>query len=209
MRIISVQSIAGGTGVTSVATEIIADKLRAKEAILAIDLGNTQMLGRKNLGRGFETLGDASLIFGAWPAGVWLRQEALPRLCLLDLREQRHPYDACEEEVLLALTCYDSVGDILDRLRDQMASFATRFDSCVVDLSQAPDLLRRLFIAVSGEVHFCERLMSESHTWEAFREKFLDGEEYKPDQIWIKHPDRGEWRPQVIEDCPGMRLVDA
>ncbi len=86
MRIISVQSIAGGTGVTSVATEIIADKLRAKEAILAIDLGNTQMLGRKNLGRGFETLGDASLIFGAWPAGVWLRQEALPRLCLLDLR---------------------------------------------------------------------------------------------------------------------------
>jgi hypothetical protein len=127
----------------------------------------------------------------------------------LDLREQRHPYDACEEEVLLALTCYDSVGDILDRLRDQMASFATRFDSCVVDLSQAPDLLRRLFIAVSDEVHFCERLMSESQTWEAFREKFLDGEEYKPDQIWIKHPDRGEWRPQVIEDCPGMRLVDA
>src|SRR3546814_13814084 len=99
--------------------------------VCSSDLGNTQMLGRKNLGRGFETLGDASLIFGAWPAGVWLRQEALPRLCLLDLREQRHPYDACEEEVLLALTCYDSVGDILDRLRDQMASFAPRFASSV------------------------------------------------------------------------------
>lgn len=207
MRVISVHSIAGGTGVTSVATEIIADKLEADEAVLAIDLGGTQMIGGMNRGRGLETLGDVSVLFSTAPLIPLFGQECLPRRSLLSLQGNRFVYDKCSEDALITPSC--SVNDVVDRLQHRLGLLAAHFDVCVVDLSQAPELLKHLFVAVSDEVHFCERLMSEAQTWEAFHETYLKGTDCKPAQLWIKHPDRSEWRPQVIEDSPGLLLADA
>ena len=45
MHIISVQTLAGGTGVTTVATEIAGEWHEGDANILALDLGHNQMLG--------------------------------------------------------------------------------------------------------------------------------------------------------------------
>lgn len=209
MHVISVQSIAGGTGVTSVTAELIADKSYADETILAIDFGANQMLGRAILGRGFENLADASKVLtGGW-AEKWLKLGGLPRRCLLDLRAQQSRYDRCREQFALEAAKASSLDGLVDSLRGELALLGAHFDNCIVDLSQAPGELRRLFIAVSDEVHFCERLTSQHQTWEAFREEFLDGVKAKPGQAWIKHQDRSDWRPKVIEDCPAMLLAEA
>ena len=207
MRIISVHSIAGGTGVTSVATEIIADKLRADHAVLAIDLGGNQMLGRMNRGRGFETVGHADLFFEDLVTTRLLIGDSLPHRSLLDLRGRRYPHDRCSEEIISA--AFTSEDAVADKLQQHLDQFAGQFDTCVVDLSQAPHILRKVFAEISDEVHFCERLTMESQSWNAFHDAYLKGGTRKPEQLWIKHPDRGEWRPNVIEDSPGMLLVNA
>ena len=207
MRTISVHSIAGGTGVTSVATEIIADKLHTDEAVLAIDLGGNQMLGRMNRGRGFETVGHADLLFEDLPMMRILVGDCLPRRSLLDLRARHYAYERCSKEALM--TSFNSTDAIADRLQQHLDRFADHFDFCVIDLSQATHILRKVFAEISDEVHFCERLMLESTSWNAFHDTYLSEGTRKPEQLWIKHPDRGEWRPTVIEDCPGMLLLDA
>ena len=207
MHVVSVQSMAGGTGVTSVTAELIADKSSADEAILAIDFGANQMLGRAILGRGFENLDDASRILtGGW-AENWLKIGSLPRHCLLDLRAHYDRYDCCREQFALEAANANSLEGLIDLLRGELELLGAHFDNCIVDLSQAPKELRRLFIAVSDEVHFCERLTSQHQTWEAFREEFLEGVKAKPGQAWIKHQDRSDWKPKVIEDCPAMLLI--
>ena len=173
MHVVSVQSIAGGTGVTSVTAELIADKSYADEAILAIDFGANQMQGRAILGHGFENLQDASRILtGGW-AEEWLKICGLPRRCLLDLRAQYNRYECCREQFALEAASANSLEGLIDTLRGELASLGAHFDNCIVDLSQAPKELRRLFIAASDEVHFCERRTSQHQTWEVFHEEFF------------------------------------
>ena len=207
MRIISVSSIAGGTGVTSVATEIIADALKTDEAVLAIDLGGNQMLERINRGHGFETVGDADVLFEDLPSIRCSVGDGLPRRSLLDLRRRLYPYDRFSEEVLMK--SFNSIGDVADRVQRQLDRFANQFNSCVIDLSQTTHMLRKVFAEISDEVHFCERLMLESQSWNAFHETYLKDGTRKSEQLWIKHPDRGEWRPTIMEDSPRMLLLDA
>ena len=175
--------------------------------MLAIDLGGSQMIGCMNRGRGLETLGDASALFTLDPLVTWFGEDCLPRRSLLSLQGNRFFYDKCGEDTLITPSC--SLNDVVGRLQERLDCLASHFDSCVVDLSQTPALLKHLFVAASDEVHFCERLMSESQTWEAFHETYLKDKACKPSQLWIKHPDRAEWRPNVIEDSPGLLLADA
>ena len=60
MRVISVQSIAGGTGVTTVASEHIDSLRNDGNRVLAVDLGPNQMLHKKPGCLGMLRIGDAS-----------------------------------------------------------------------------------------------------------------------------------------------------
>ncbi len=62
MKVISVMSIAGGTGVTTVAAEIIAEKLDDGHKVVAVDLGANQMLERMLDLRSLRRIGNSNAL---------------------------------------------------------------------------------------------------------------------------------------------------
>lgn len=204
MRIISVQTIAGGTGVTTIATEIIDEWLSDGKRVLALDFGHNQMLGGMLAGKGFKVLGDAGTLFRADIA--WQRQEPISftHRCIMALGDEYAVYNQCSEEALLGKDGHQSLEDAKQHFLKQLQWLSHCFDVCVVDLSKAPHHLKVMFAELSDEIRFCERPTLRDATWEKFHDAFLRHVKCKEDQIWMKYADRAAMSPKVIETSPGL-----
>lgn len=206
MRIISVQTIAGGTGVTTIAAEIIDEWLSDEKRVLALDFGHNQMLGGMLAGKGFKVLGDAGNLFRT--DIVWQRQEPpiLMARCFMALGDEHAVYNQCSEEALLAKDGHQSLEAAQQHFSKQLQWLAPCFDVCVVDLSKAPGHLKVMFAELSDEIRFCERPTLRDATWEKFHDTCLKQARCKKDQIWMKYADRGAMSPRLIETSPGLSL---
>lgn len=200
MHIISVQTLAGGTGVTTVTTEIAGEWHEGDATILALDLGHNQMLGDMLNCLDFELIGDASELF--WSAsGKKLKARqgcALPKMSLMNLGEDWDTYRRCSENALLGENGHRSLQDAQDHFARQLDGLAPFFDVCIVDLSKAPRHLKQMFVEISNEIRFCERQTYENSTWEAFHLEYLMNGKHKPGQTWMKYADRGDKGPIPI-----------
>lgn len=202
MDIISIQTVAGGTGVTTVATEVIDEWWGENVAILALDFGHNQELGLMLKDRDFELVADAAYMFWSDVDKKPKAREgcAFPRHSLMNLGDDLDTYRNCSEQALLGEDGHRSLEDAQQRLSQHLDRFAPYFDVCVVDLSKAPQHLMRMFIELSDEVRFCERWTFENTTWEAFHRDYLQNAKYKPNQVWMKYSDRGDMGPRTMRE---------
>lgn len=106
MDIISIQTVAGGTGVTTVATEVIDEWWGENVAILALDFGHNQELGLMLKDRDFELVADAAYMFWSDVDKKPKAREgcAFPRHSLMNLGDDLDTYRNCSEQALLEKT---------------------------------------------------------------------------------------------------------
>ncbi|WBY17392.1 hypothetical protein PF049_04340 [Erythrobacteraceae bacterium WH01K] len=191
MRIVSIQTIAGGTGVTTIATEKISAAVMDRKRVLAIDFGNNQMLEKMISGWHFTHLGDALSLFCRERQPHWHTMQSLPSKCLLRLPKERWAYDRCDRSALLEKFGHETLAHAQLRLQANLVSLGKHFDVCVVDLSKAHHHLMDMFIELSVELHFCERLNTGVADFADYKDRFLSRLTPLPGQTMFKQADRG------------------
>lgn len=191
MRIISVQSIAGGTGVTTICKELIEERLTDRNRILAIDFGLNQGLERQIAEFGFAPLGDVRALFNHSDA-IWQRpMNSLPDYTLLRLPQQAPYSDLLERDDLLQFAGLATLGHALEELRRCLTGLSFMYDWCIVDMSKAKFHLLHMMIELSHELHFCARKNTGVAGWAEYKRKFLSASSRPVDQVVYKQADRG------------------
>jgi cellulose biosynthesis protein BcsQ len=200
MKIISVQSMAGGTGVTLTAAEIAlqaqADGLR----VLAVDCCPSRHLRRDIEMAGFHYLDDVRQLFRPSKEARW-RLDPMPHCGLLSYPEAKAHYLAPNPDGGLQLGYRMLAGSDIQadyHLYGALAFFILHYDVMIVDVANKDKQLMQLFHDASDIVHLILREdMPNSRTINDWRR-------------YIERPKTGVVCPDVIAQndrkaVPGMR----
>jgi cellulose biosynthesis protein BcsQ len=172
MKIISVQSMAGGTGVTLTAAELAlqakADGLR----VLAIDSCPSGHLRRDIEAAGFHYLDDVRQLFRPSKEARW-KLDPMPQCGLLCYPEAKVHYLALNPDGGLQLSHSTSPGEYPQadyHLYGALAFFILHYDVMIVDVANKDKRLMQLFHDASDIVHLILREdMPNSHTVDDWR----------------------------------------
>jgi cellulose biosynthesis protein BcsQ len=177
MKIISVQSMAGGTGVTLTAAELAlqaqADGLR----VLAVDCCPSRHLRRDIEMAGFHYLDDVRQLFRPNKEARWKR-DPMPHCGLLCYPDTGTQYLAANPDGRLQLNYTESPGEHPQaeyHLYGALAFLILHYDVMIVDVSGKDKKLMQLFHDVSDTVYLMLREdMPNSRTvddWRRYIEK--------------------------------------
>jgi cellulose biosynthesis protein BcsQ len=200
MKIISVQSMAGGTGVTLTAAELAlqakADGLR----VLAVDCCPSRHLKRDIELAGFHYLDDVRQLFRPSKEARWKR-DPMPHCGLLCYPEAKAHYLAPNPDGGLQMGYSMLAGTDLQadyHLYGALAFFILHYDVVIVDVANKDKQLMQLFHDASDTVHLLLREdMPNSRAVDDWRN-------------YIERPKAGVVCPDIItlddrKDVPGTR----
>lgn len=191
MRIISVQSIAGGTGVTTICKELIDERVSDRDRILAIDFGLNQGLERQIADLGFSPFGDVRALFDP-EADLWQNPMGrLPHNMFLRLPCGAAYSDLLERDALLEFAGAATLDLAEEELRRCLTGLSFMYDWCIVDMSKTKFYLMHMIIALTHELHFCARENTGGAGWEDYKRNFLSLADRSRDLQVFKQADRG------------------
>lgn len=188
MKIISVQSMAGGTGVTLTAAELALQAKTDGLRVLAVDSCPSRQLRRDIEMAGFHYLDDVRQLFRPSKEARW-RLDPMPHCGLLCYPEPRAHYLAPNPDGGMQLNYSMTAGDDLNadyHLYGALAFFILHYDVMIVDVPGKDKKLMQLFHDVSDTVHLILREdMPNSRTVDDWRN-------------YIQRPKAGVVCPKII-----------
>jgi cellulose biosynthesis protein BcsQ len=155
MHIISVQSLAGGTGVSLTAAELALKAAAQGRRVLAVDTCLQKALSRDLDPAGFHVIEDVRALFWPLERGRWgLRP--MPHRALLCLPFNEPSFISSEEHHARVQVFERLAGEALGaatNLVQTIAELAPLFDVMVVDVQNKNKELMQMFHDVSHEAH--------------------------------------------------------
>jgi cellulose biosynthesis protein BcsQ len=188
MKIISVQSMAGGTGVTLTAAELALQAQANGLSVLAVDCCPSRHLRRDVENAGFHYLDDVRQLFRPSKEARWKR-DPMPHCGLLCYPDVNTQYLAANPEGGLQLSYSTSPGED-DRadyhLYGALGFFILHYDMMIVDVPNKDKKLMQLFHDASDTVHLILREdMPNSRTVDDWRR-------------YIERPKAGVVSPEIV-----------
>jgi cellulose biosynthesis protein BcsQ len=159
MKIISVQSLAGGTGVTLTASELALEAKAEGKRVLAIDTCPSRALKRDIEEAGFHYLEDVRQLFRPAKEARW-RLDPMPRCALLCYPEAASHYLSLDSEGRARMGYAVTAGEEFSaeyNLYGALAFFILHYDLIIVDIANKDKRLMQLFHDASDEVHLMLR----------------------------------------------------
>jgi cellulose biosynthesis protein BcsQ len=159
MKIISVQSLAGGTGVTLTASELALEAKAEGKRVLAIDTCPSRHLKRDIEGVGFHYLDDVRQLFRPAKDARW-KLDPMPRCGLLCYPEAASHYLSLDSEGRARMGYAVTAGEEFSaeyNLYGALAFFILHYDLIIVDIANKDKRLMQLFHDASDEVHLMLR----------------------------------------------------
>lgn len=188
MKIISVQSMAGGTGVTLTAAELALQAKTDGLRVLAVDSCPSRQLRRDIEMAGFHYLDDVRQLFHPAKEARW-KLDPMPHCGLLSYPHGQTQYLAANPEGGLQLNYNTSPGEYPQaeyHLYGALAFFILSYDVLIVDVPGKDQKLMQLFHDVSDTVHLILREdMPNSRTVDDWRN-------------YIQRPKAGVVCPKII-----------
>ena len=188
MKIISVQSMAGGTGVTLTAAELALQAQADGLSVLAVDCCPSRHLRRDIEMAGFHYLDDVRQLFRPSKEARWKRYP-MPHCGLLCYPDTNTQYLAANPEGGLQLSYSESLGEYSraeHHLYGALAFFILHYDVMIVDVPNKDKKLMQLFHDVSDMVYLMLREdMPNSRTVDDWR-------------CYIQRPKAGVVCPEII-----------
>ena len=188
MKIISVQSMAGGSGVTLTAAELALQAQADGLSVLAVDCCPSRHLRRDIEMAGFHYLDDVRQLFRPSKEARWKR-DPMPHCGLLCYPDTNTQYLAANPEGGLQLSYSESLGEYSraeHHLYGALASFILSYDVMIVDVPGKDKKLMQLFHDVSDIVYLMLREdMPNSRTVDDWRR-------------YIERPKEGVVCPEII-----------
>jgi cellulose biosynthesis protein BcsQ len=160
LRIISVQSLSGGTGVSLQAAEIALKARVTGQRVLAIDLSEQKALTRDLSHGWFHILGDCRHLFMRSAGACWHMYGDLPEAALLSYPFHRSLYQIADTSVDQGMRRALIAADLahnLDRLRANLADLASHYDIAVVDVANKDQATMAALHDVADEVQIMAR----------------------------------------------------
>ena len=188
MKIISVQSMAGGTGVTLTAAELAVQAQADGLSVLAVDCCPSRHFRRDIEMAGFHYLDDVRQLFRPSKEARWKR-DPMPHCGLLCYPDTNTQYLAANPEGGLQLNYSESPGECSQaehHLYGALAFFILSYDVMIVDVPGKDKKLMQLFHDVSDTVYLMLRQhMPNSRTVDDWRR-------------YIQRPKAGVVCPEII-----------
>lgn len=159
MHIISVQSIAGGTGVTLTAAEMALTAMAEGQSVLVVDTSPYACLKDDLDEAGFHYLDDVRQLFRPLKEARW-QLSAMPRYGILHYPESQPDYVAISAGGGCEMVFRERAGrepDALFNLWRNVAWFYKHYDIMIVDVAAKDVLLMQYFNDVADEVHLLLR----------------------------------------------------
>lgn len=147
MKIISIQSIAGGTVVTLTAAEIALTAMAEGQSVLAIDTSPYRCLERDIGGAGFQYLEEVRRLFRPFKEGRW-QLPALPRHAILHHPESQPDFIAMSAHGGCEVAFQEKAGRATDaqfNLWSNIAWINKQYDIMVIDVLNMDRLLMQTF----------------------------------------------------------------
>jgi cellulose biosynthesis protein BcsQ len=200
MKIISVQSMVGGTGVTLTAAELALQAKANGLRVLAVDCCPSRHLKRDIEAADFHYLDDVRQLFRPSKEARW-KFDPMPQCGLLCYPEAKAHYLAPNPDGGLQMGYSLLAGTDIQadyHLYGALAFFLFHYDVMIVDVANKDKRLMQLFHDASDTVHLLLREdMPNSRTIDDWRR-------------YIERPKAGVVCPQIIahadrKDVPGLR----
>jgi cellulose biosynthesis protein BcsQ len=155
MQIISVQSLAGGTGVTHHVLDLAREAVRNRASLLLIDTTTETDLAKRVKEADFPRIGGMRNLFE--DAGRW-SQMILPvlKVAMISFAEEalHLPVDRISSPKPEWLKVIPGAEG---KLRANLFELSAYYDQIIIDVENGNRGLMQLFSAVSDEIHFIER----------------------------------------------------
>jgi cellulose biosynthesis protein BcsQ len=192
MKILSVQSKAGGTGVTLTAAELALTAMAKGQRVLAVDTSPWRCLKEDIEEAGFHYLDDVRQLFRPRGEARWFL-DPMPRCAILHYPEAAPHYLSQGEDGRRAMGYSLRAGQEARaelNLAAALGSLIRHYDVVVVDVMNKDKHLMQLFYDLSDEVHVMLRdAMPHSRTVDDWR-SYIERPKGKDDPDIITHSDR-------------------
>jgi cellulose biosynthesis protein BcsQ len=183
MQIISVQSKAGGTGVTLTAAELVLQAQAQGQRVLAVDTSPSRCLKRDIERAGFHYLDDVRQLFRPLQEARWAL-DPMPSYGILHYPEVRALYLAAAGEGMRQVGYSVAAGQeerADHHLRSAIAFFEAYYDLMIIDVANTDKRLMQLFHDVSDTAHVMLRddlpQCGSVDDWRSFIERPYGGEQ--------------------------------
>lgn len=192
MKVISVQSQSGGTGVTLTAAELALTAMAEGKRVLAVDTSPWRCLKEDIEEAGFHYLDDVRQLFRPRSEARWFL-DPMPRCGIL------HYPEAAPHYLSLGNDGKPGMGYSVRAAQEEpaafnlaaaMASLIRHYDVAIVDVMNKDKRLMQLFYDICDEVHVMLRDdMPHSRTVDDWR-RYIERPKGKDDPKIITHSDR-------------------
>lgn len=210
MKIISVQSFSGGTGVSLTASEYAIQYKNRGERVLAIDLCHQRSLHELLEGQGFIWLDDSRQLFRS--PGVRLQSKAdMPRCASLYDPNELSVYFGGLEKYFLTQDLDNADDHFVEYFPKNLEALKEHFDYCIVDIPNGHEYLMQLFYVMSDEIVLIARdHMLPTNSYEHYQNKIILSENRKDAPSIRVLEDRNSLHlDKYDEPLPGLRPVMA
>jgi cellulose biosynthesis protein BcsQ len=167
MKIISVQSLSGGTGVTLTAAEIALNAMARRQSVLAVDTSPLRCLKADLEDAGFDYVDDVRHLFLPLAEGRWLTAP-LPFCGLFCYPAAAHAYLAKGADGTLDMVFRKEAGedpDAASRFAMARMFLERNYDEMVVDVVNNNRRLMQLLYDASDEIHVMLREHQSIEDW--------------------------------------------
>ncbi len=191
MKIISVQSTAGGTGVTLMAAELALKAAIAGKSVLAVDTTFSRDLVEDIQHGGFWNTANVEHLFEPESEAVW-EHIILPRCGLVSYPSDSSHRVKTVKDGVTQIVYRERLGrqaDAFANLKANIATLGRSYDVMIVDVQNKDKYLMQMFYDVSDEVH----LMLRNNP-----SRFCNLEVWRK---YIERPAEADHAPIVIEQA--------